>query len=109
MVQATLAQKSPSKSRRRKMLRKQIYLQPQQDTKLKELAARQHITEAELIRQAVDTLLDKPTGKDNSALPVHETAWQEILAFVEQFEQNVKPGGPYRWHRADGYGDERAL
>lgn len=109
MVQATLTPKSLAKSRRRKMVRKQIYIHPQQDTKLKELADRQHVTEAELIRQAVDILLDQPTTKGSNALPMHEAAWQEILAFVGQLEQNMLLGEPYTWSRADGYSDERAL
>jgi hypothetical protein len=38
------------------MLRKQVYLEPKQDQKLKRLAKQRHCTEAEVLRQAVEEL-----------------------------------------------------
>ena len=40
------------------MVRKQLYLTPAQDRALKERARREHRSEADLVRQAVDLLLD---------------------------------------------------
>ncbi|MFN8444430.1 MAG: hypothetical protein U0175_26840 [Caldilineaceae bacterium] len=67
---------------------------------------RQLITEAKLKYQAVDTPSDESSTKRNSALLIHEVAWQEILAFVEQLEQRVVSGEPYQWSRVDGYDDQ---
>jgi hypothetical protein len=43
------------------MIRKQVYLERNQDRKLKALAARRRCTEAEIIRQALDRLPDPET------------------------------------------------
>ena len=43
------------------MLRKQLYLSRDQDRKLKRLASRRGVTEAEIVRQAIDRL---PEGED---------------------------------------------
>ncbi|MGH2578468.1 MAG: CopG family transcriptional regulator [Actinomycetota bacterium] len=43
------------------MIRKQVYLERDQDRKLKALAARRRCTEAEIIRQALDRLPDPET------------------------------------------------
>lgn len=43
------------------MIRKQVYLEREQDRKLKSLAARRGCTESELIREAIDQLPD-PEG-----------------------------------------------
>lgn len=94
--------------KRKKMVRKQIYIHPQQEALLKELAIRQQATEAELVRQAIEMLLNQPSTQHKSLLPIHEASWQQILAFVEQREQNVPPGEPYKWNRTDAYDDERA-
>ena len=40
------------------MVRKQVYLAPEQDRKLKSLASRRRCTEAEVIREALDRLPD---------------------------------------------------
>ncbi|MGH2354212.1 MAG: CopG family transcriptional regulator [Chloroflexota bacterium] len=44
------------------MVRKQVYLAPRQNRKLKALAALRHCTEAEVIRDAVDHLPDPEGG-----------------------------------------------
>jgi hypothetical protein len=91
----------------KKMVRKQIYIHPQQERQLKELAVQYDATEAELVRQAIEMLLNQ-TPRGQGALPFHEASWQEILAFVDEREQNVPSGEPYKWNRADAYDDERA-
>jgi hypothetical protein len=94
-------------STRRKMLRKQIYLLPQQDTKLKALAHQQRMTEAELIRQAVEIFLNQPVTNDVKHLPPNEAAWQEILASFEEIRKSGVIGEPHRWRREDYYDDSR--
>lgn len=39
-----------------KLVRKQLYIEPRQDSKLKRLAAVRHATQAELVREAIDNL-----------------------------------------------------
>ncbi len=94
-------------STRRKMLRKQIYLLPQQDTKLKSLAYQQQTTEAELIRQAVEVFLSQPQAKSDKHLPPDEAAWQEILASFEEARTRNLTSEPQHWTREDYYEDPR--
>ena len=95
------------KSTRRKMLPKQIYLLPQQDTKLKVLAHQQRMTEAELIRQAVEAFLAQPVTNGSQHLPPNEAAWQEILASFAEIQNRSFDGEAQRWTRADYYDDPR--
>ena len=94
-------------STRRKMVRKQVYLLPQQELKLKALAAQQHTTEAALIRTAVETLLSQPVSNGGKHLPPDEAAWQEILASFEEIRVRSVAGEPQRWTREDYYDDPR--
>lgn len=98
---------SVRKLTRRKMRRKQIYLLPQQDTRLKELAHKQLTTEAELIRQAVEAYLNQPMS-GLKHLPPDQAAWQEILASFEEVRKQSVAGEPHRWTRADYYDDPRS-
>lgn len=110
MAQATLTKDSPNraatKPKRRKMVRKQVYLQPQQETRLKDLAERQHTTEAELIREAIDAFLNRPSIPNPGNLPLREAAWQEMLAYMDKREKEVIPGEPYKWSRSDAYDEQ---
>lgn len=51
-----------------KMIRKQIYLQPDQNQMLKLLAMRQDKTEAEIIREAVDHYISMEKNKTEDPL-----------------------------------------
>lgn len=106
---ATKAAIRPRRPRtRQRMVRKQVYILPKQDAQLKRLAQEQETTEAELIRAAIDGLLNqKATIRTEQALPPDEAAWQAILAFVDQRRAEGVPGEPYQWKREDGYDDER--
>lgn len=95
------------KSMRRKMLRKQVYLLPQQDRRLKELAALQLTTEAALIRQAIEVFLSQPLPNSLRHLPPQEAAWQEILASFEEARTLNVSGEPHRWTREEYYDDPR--
>jgi hypothetical protein len=90
------------------MVRKQIYILPQQNEQLKRLAQAQETTEAEIIRSAIDDLLSQGDGvRTGQAIPADEAAWQAILSFVDQRRAEDVPGEPYQWKREDGYDDER--
>ena len=60
------------------MIRKQVYLEPRQDAEVKRLAAERKTTEAEVIREAIDTLLDEVARQRRA-----QQAWEEALAFME--------------------------
>ncbi len=94
---------SMRKATRRKMVRKQIYLLPQQELKLKALAQQQLTTEADLIRQAVEAFLSQPMPNGIKHLPPDEVAWQEILASFEETRHRSISGEPHHWTREDYY------
>ena len=79
-----------------KKIHKQIYLEPDQEVKLKELANTLQTSEAELIRQAIDTHV--------GALRRHNRkTWDEEMAFIREWmKQGPVPGGR-TWRREDLY------
>jgi hypothetical protein len=104
----TTASQTKRQARRKRMVRKQIYIQPQQDEQLKRMAQQRDTSEAELIREAIEILLDQqPSSRPNKALPPDEAAWHIILSFVDSRRAEGLPGESYKWEREDGYDDER--
>lgn len=93
---------------RRRMVRKQIYIYPQQDEQIKRLAQTRATSEAELIREAIEQLLGRhrPHGS-NASLPPDEAAWQALLQAMKEHSQQFSAGEPHRWRREDYYDDER--
>jgi hypothetical protein len=85
---------------RENMVRKQIYLPRKQDQILKRLARQRGISEAEVIRQALE--------RDEKAViaPVRNGAagWEDVLRFVrERQAAYTGKGKPVRWNRQDLY------
>lgn len=79
-------------------IRKQVYLDPQQEARLKQLAAETGLTEAELIRQALDRGLPPlAAGRRN------RQAWQEELQFIEGWLQRAPVLPDRQWTREDLY------
>ncbi len=79
-------------------VRKQIYIEPDQETMLKWLAREMGVTEAEVIRQAIDrqARLFRSVRRDLRA-------WEEESAFIQRLiEQGPVPGGR-TWRREDLY------
>lgn len=84
------------------MVRKQIYIQKHQERVLKRLSKARGISEAEIIRQAIEI---ETTG-EKSHLPVPDyAAWEEILRFLESRKALVRKGRPYHWKRQDAYAE----
>lgn len=105
---ATKASTGNRTKQRRTMVRKQIYIYPQQDEQIKRLAQQRAISEAEVIREAIAGLLVRQHARPASKpLPPDEVAWQAILASIEEHRAKGLSGEPYRWKREDGYDDER--
>jgi hypothetical protein len=71
------------------MIRKQVYIEPDQDAVLKKQAAMLGVTEAEVIRRAIDTQVAflKPAVRD-----LH--AWEREKAFIAgRIATGPVPGG----------------
>jgi hypothetical protein len=85
-----------------KMVRKQVYITPEQDRKLKDLSARLGVTEAELIRRSVELL--EPHDVTHRDLSV-------ALEVIERLAERRAPSVEYLpWSRADLYvGHPRTL
>jgi Ribbon-helix-helix protein, copG family len=79
-------------------LRKQIYLDPQQEAALKRQAAETGTSEAEIIRQAIDS---------QTRVLWHPVAALEAWEREQQFIQSLIPQGPVAggrtWRREDLY------
>lgn len=81
------------------MIRKQIYIAPQQNKMLKRLARQTHKTEAEIIRDAIeDYALQAARRKE---------AWRQIEATIEQRMKLPAVEAARSWKREDLYDRDR--
>jgi hypothetical protein len=82
------------------MVRKQIYIHRKQNLLLKRLAKQRGVSEAEVIRQALENnekALNQPVRKSAAE-------WDEILHFVrERQAKYAGQGKPVRWNRQELY------
>ena len=85
------------------MVRKQIYIHQRQEIRLKQLAEARGVSEAEIIRRALERELG---GEIPRPVPADRSAWQELTAFLEARHATTKGRQPYRWNRQEIY-DER--
>jgi hypothetical protein len=90
------------------MVRKQVYIEPAQDARLKRRAADLGVTESELIRRGID-LVTEPAAQSRD-----EQAWEEEMAFILERARTLpapEHGEPVigrRWPREEMY-EERWL
>jgi len=81
------------------MIRKQIYIPPRQNLMLKRLAKQRGVSEAEVIRQALEREAGRAEAVDNG-----ERAFAEMVAFAERRnEKYAGKGEPYQWNRDEIY------
>lgn len=85
------------------MVRKQIYIPRRQDILIKRLSQTRGVSEAEIIRQAIEREISGPTLvqslRDNDV-------WAEIMqAVAEQNERWAGNTDPYRWNREELYAE----
>ena len=81
------------------MVRKQIYIGKRHDRLLKQISKARGVSEAELIRQAIEREMvgEKPL------LSPDQEAWDKILRFAKT-RKALRPNAlPYRWDRLDAY------
>lgn len=79
-------------------IRKQIYLDRDQELHLKRLAAAMGISEAEIIRRSLDLRLGTPRQ-----LPRDLSAWEEEKQFIRDWIAKGPVAGGRTWKREDLY------
>ncbi len=79
-------------------IRKQIYIDPAQDVKLKELAQALETSEAELIRQAIDAHVSTLRRRRRN-----RKAWQAEKIFIQEWLSQGPVTGGRAWRREDLY------
>ncbi len=82
----------------RRMVRKQVYIEPRQDALLKRQAAQLGVTEAELIRRAIDQ-----TGVAPRGLPVDPGAWAKAKSIIKERLCITVPQTGRSWTREELY------
>lgn len=78
-----------------KMVRKQVYIEPRQETLLKRLVRETGVTEAQLIREAID----RHVGSVSPLCDIH--AWEEEQAFIDQLMKQGPIPGKRSWQREE--------
>jgi hypothetical protein len=79
-------------------VRKQIYLDRDQEIYLKQLASATGLSEAEIIRQTLNNRLGNPAQR-----PRDLSAWERELGFIEQLLAKGPIEGGRTWERDDLY------
>jgi hypothetical protein len=82
-----------------KMIRKQIYLKPEQEQALKKRAQSLGVSEAELIRESLAVVL----GKADSTRDLQMEAWEEAKRFIELRMAMKVPQTGRSWTRDELY------
>ncbi len=82
------------------MVRKQVYIEPAQDEFLMQRARELGVTEAELIRQGIDSLARSPTRP-----PFDPHAWKAVLESLEERARLPIAGQGRTWRRQELYED----
>ena len=84
------------------MVRKQIYIRPDQDRRLKQIAKSLGVSEAELIRQSLDQAVARRATAQQPP-PADRSAWEEELAFIRRRQALGPLPGTRDWKREDLY------
>ncbi len=87
------------------MVRKQIYIHRRQADWLTRLAAARGISEAEVVRQAIE---HEVAGSRTVQAQSNLQAWQAALDFAIGRRQSETSADPYQWHREDAYESRNA-
>ncbi len=78
-------------------VRKQIYIEPEQEERLKRRSAAMGVAEAEIIRQALDRELGRLRRRNNLSV------WEAELAFIQELMSRGVVEGGRTWRREDLY------
>ena len=85
------------------MIRKQVYIEPRQNAILKQLARVRGVTEAEIIRGAID----REASTTFKVRQLDPTAWEEARAFILSLIAQGPVSGGRTWKREDAYEERR--
>ena len=80
-----------------RMIRKQIYIKPEQDKALHHRSKELGVSEAELIRQYIDDGTARPSAAERAKV------WQEALAFMKERAKIRVPQTGRTWTRDELY------
>ena len=80
------------------MVRKQIYIEPHQETQLKQQAAETGMSEAEIIRKAIDDWLEEQTRRRRA-----KKAWVKARVLMEERYARGDVLGGRTWTRDELY------
>ena len=84
-----------------RMVRKQVYIRESQQAVLRRMARKQGVSEASVIRQAIDGQLD---GGQTRFAPPDEEAWRKVLASMRAAQRSKRSRLRTRtWKRDDLY------
>lgn len=84
-----------------RLVRKQLYIREDQEHRLKQIAERSGLAEAEYVRMALDRALAEPGEPDPVAHDL--SAWEETLAFLKARHAKGPLPGTRDWRREDIY------
>lgn len=79
-----------------RMIRKQFYIESQQEALLKRLVQETGMTEAELVRQAIDRQM-----RFFASFRRDLRAWQEEVAFIARLMEQAPVSGKRIWRREE--------
>ena len=82
------------------MIRKQVYIRKRQQLSLRRLARRRGVSEAEIIRQAIDQQVQAAANRPLSPDP---QALEAILQFALRRRRASGSAESYQWKREDAY------
>ncbi len=86
-------------------IRKQVYIEPRHEAILKQLAQARGVSEAELIRQAIDRQV---SGGHLQSAQLDPAAWEEAYQFmVALHARGALPEQGRKWNREDVYEERR--
>lgn len=81
------------------MVRKQVYIKPRQDAMLKQRAVETGVSEAEIIRQAIDHWLEEAARQRQA-----KEAWEQARTLMEElYAQGPVEGQGWTWTRDELY------
>ncbi len=86
-----------------RMIRKQVYIEPEQEELLKRRAKELGISEAALIRQAIDRL-----GAAGGRVPPERPAWEEAKRVIQERMKLTVPQTERGWTREELYEERLA-
>lgn len=81
-----------------RMKRKQIYIEAEQDRRLRMISRQKRTSESQLIRDGIERVLSSPLPQRRD--PV---GWKEALAFIDRLTDLGPVQGKRAWTREDVY------